>query len=90
MSFLFSDLKLFCSLEFCVVNIFPVVLQELGTQVEVEESSPVATPAEIPPPVSTPAGGVSLSVSQGTTTVAEGERLYNLVLIFFCQSYFQT
>ncbi|XP_021175719.2 protein transport protein Sec31A isoform X2 [Fundulus heteroclitus] len=38
--------------------------EELRAQVEVEESSPVATPAEIPPPVPTPAGGVSLSVSQ--------------------------
>ncbi|XP_027881277.1 protein transport protein Sec31A isoform X7 [Xiphophorus couchianus] len=38
--------------------------EDLIAQVEVEESSPIETPAEIPPPVPTPAGGVHLSVSQ--------------------------
>ncbi|XP_032425392.1 protein transport protein Sec31A isoform X7 [Xiphophorus hellerii] len=38
--------------------------EDLIGRVEVEESSPIETPAEIPPPVPTPAGGVHLSVSQ--------------------------
>ncbi|XP_014913573.1 protein transport protein Sec31A isoform X1 [Poecilia latipinna] len=38
--------------------------EDLTAQVEVEESSPVETPAEIPPPVPTPSGGVHLSVSK--------------------------
>lgn len=50
------------------------MLQDLIAQVEVEESSPIETPAEIPPPVPTPAGGVHLSVSQGIATPAQGER----------------
>ncbi|XP_007570871.1 protein transport protein Sec31A isoform X6 [Poecilia formosa] len=38
--------------------------EDLTAQVEVEESSPVETPAEIPPPVPTPSGGVHLSISK--------------------------
>uniref|UniRef100_A0A1A7Y5M7 Protein transport protein Sec31A n=2 Tax=Iconisemion striatum TaxID=60296 RepID=A0A1A7Y5M7_9TELE len=38
--------------------------EEMTPPVELEESSPIQTPAEIPPPVPTPAGGVNLSISQ--------------------------
>uniref|UniRef100_A0A1A8IAS7 Protein transport protein Sec31A n=1 Tax=Nothobranchius kuhntae TaxID=321403 RepID=A0A1A8IAS7_NOTKU len=38
--------------------------EETTPPVELEENSPIQTPAEIPPPVPTPAGGVNLSISQ--------------------------
>ncbi|KAF7217446.1 protein transport protein Sec31A isoform X3 [Nothobranchius furzeri] len=38
--------------------------EETTPPVELEETSPIQTPAEIPPPVPTPAGGVNLSISQ--------------------------
>nr|XP_015798571.2 protein transport protein Sec31A isoform X1 [Nothobranchius furzeri] len=42
-----------------------IPLNEVTTPpVELEETSPIQTPAEIPPPVPTPAGGVNLSISQ--------------------------
>uniref|UniRef100_A0A1A8FSV4 Protein transport protein Sec31A n=1 Tax=Nothobranchius korthausae TaxID=1143690 RepID=A0A1A8FSV4_9TELE len=38
--------------------------EEMTPSVELEETSAIQTPAEIPPPVPTPAGGVNLSISQ--------------------------